>query len=121
MHYNHTQTNEPPPTLHQSISPACSALCTHSLSPKIPIENFHYTPVSFKSIGGLYSSKKNNAISHLSFRKKKARVRGKSEKGRTKVTLDDLGDQGGVGESHSLEGLGVLFFFFPQVSHLLSS
>lgn len=53
--------------------------------------------------------------------KKKARVRGKSEKGRTKVTLDDLGDQGGVGESHSLEGLGVLFFFFPQVSHLLSS
>lgn len=27
------------------------------------------------------------------------------------MTLDDLGDQGGVGESHSLERLGVLFFF----------
>lgn len=61
MHYNHTQTNEPPPPL----------LCTLSLSPKVPIQNFHYTPVSFKSIGGLQSSKKNNAISQSIFQKKK--------------------------------------------------
>lgn len=86
--------------------PPCSAL---SLSPKGPIQNFHYTPVSFKSIGGLQSSKKNNAISQSIFQKKNERVcERKVKKGRTKVTLDDLGDQRGVGESHRLERLGVL-------------
>lgn len=64
MHYNHTQTNEPPPPL----------LCTLSLSPpKARSEIFHYTPVSFKSIGGLQSSKKNNAISQSIFQKKNER------------------------------------------------
>lgn len=48
-------------------------------------------------------------LANLSFKKKKKRVcERKVEKGRTKVTLDDLGDQGGVGESHRLERLGVL-------------
>lgn len=109
MHYNHTQTNEPPPPL----------LCTLSLS-QSPDPKFFITRRFHLNLLAVYShQRKTMPLANLSFKKKNERVcERKVEKGRTKVTLDDLGDQGGVGESHSLERLGVLKKKRNQVSHL---
>lgn len=54
MHYNHTQTNEPPSSSITSPAPSFALL----LSPKRLLSNIlFYTPGLIKSIGGLHSKK----------------------------------------------------------------
>lgn len=110
MHYNHTQTNEPPPPF-TNLSHPLALRSAHSLSLPKSRSKIFITRRFHLNLLAVYIHQR-KTMSLAIYLSEKKRVRGKSEKGHTKVTLDDLGDQGGVGESHSLEGLGVLFFFF---------